>query len=110
MLDQSFSANNFETIFTILNRQGKVEIDSMSEGYKEVVADIRSVKEELNILSRKKKSLWTKDEVSLHAELQDRLAHLKIEKAEALTAYMEDLAEEVNGKSFSFDISKCQGC
>ena len=46
MLDQSFSAKNFETIFTILNRQGKVEIDSMSEGYRAIVEEIHAVNEE----------------------------------------------------------------
>jgi hypothetical protein len=36
MLDQSFSTKNFETIFTLLNRQGKVEIDAMSEDYRAI--------------------------------------------------------------------------
>lgn len=106
MLDQSFSAENFETIFTILNRQGKVEIDSMSEEYQTVVADIHTVNEELKTLKRKKKSLWTEEEASLHAELQETLSSLKVKKADALSADMESLAEEVNGSSFLFNISK----
>lgn len=106
MLDQSFSANNFETIFTILNRQGKVEIDSMSEEYKNVVADIHTVKENLKDLRRKRKSLWTDLDISRYAKLQDKLANLKNQKADALTADMESLADEVNGKSFLFNINK----
>lgn len=106
MLDQSFSANNFETIFTILNRQGKVNIDSMSVEYKNVVSEIHTANEELQTLRKKKKSLWTEEEVSRHAELQEALASLKVKKANALTADMESLADEVNGRSFLFKISK----
>lgn len=106
MLDQSFSANNFETIFTILNRQGKVEIDSMSEEYKTVVADIHTVNEELKTLRRRKKSLWTEEEASRHSELQETLSSLKVKKADALSTDMESLADEVNGSSFLFNISK----
>ena len=55
MLDQSFSAKNFETIFTLLNRQGKVEIDAMSEDYRAIVGEIHAVNEEIKLLCRKKK-------------------------------------------------------
>lgn len=81
MLDQSFSANNFETLFNILNRQGKVEIDSMSAEYKNVVSEIHTANEELQTLRKKKKSLWTEEEVSRHAELQEALTSLKVKKA-----------------------------
>lgn len=50
MLDQSFSAKNFETIFTLLNRQGKVEIDAMSEDYQAFVGEIHAVNEEVKSL------------------------------------------------------------
>lgn len=106
MLDQSFSANNFEIIYTILNRQGKVEIDSMSEEYQTIVVDIHTVNEELKTLRRKKKSLWTEEEASRHSELQETLSSLKVKKADALTSDMESLADEVNGRSFLFNISK----
>ena len=42
--------------------------------------------EELRTLRKKKKSLWTEEEVSRHAELQEALASLKVKKANALTA------------------------
>ena len=52
MLDQSFSAKNFETIFTLLNRQGKVEIDAMSEDYRAIVGEIHAVNEEIKLLCK----------------------------------------------------------
>ena len=61
MLDQSFSAKNFETIFTLLNRQGKVEIDAMSVDYRAIVGEIHTVNEEIKLLCRKKKALRTED-------------------------------------------------
>lgn len=105
MLDQSFSAKNFETIFTILNRQGKVEIDSMSEGYRAIVEEIHAVNEEIKFLSRKKKSLRTEDEVTHLSKLQEILYSFREKKAEVLTAEMEVLADKVNSRTFAFNIN-----
>lgn len=105
MLDQSFSAKNFETIFTLLNRQGKVEIDAMSEDYRAIVGEIHVVNEEIKLLCRKKKALRTEDEVSRLSELQESLSSLRYKKSETLIAHMEALADEVNSRSFAFNIS-----
>ena len=105
MLDQSFSTKNFETIFTLLNRQGKVEIDAMSEDYRAIVRDIHAVNEEIKLLCRKKKALRTEDEVSRLSELQESLSSLRFKRSETLTADMEALADEVNSRSFAFNIS-----
>lgn len=105
MLDQSFSAKNFETIFTLLNRQGKVEIDAMSEDYRAIVEEIHAVNEEIKLLCRKKKALRTEDEVSRLSELQESLSSLRYKKSETLIAHMEALADEVNSRLFAFNIS-----
>ena len=105
MLDQSFSAKNFETIFTLLNRQGKVEIDAMSEDYRAIVGEIHAVNEEIKLLCRKKKALRTEDEVSRLSELQESLSSLRYKKSETLIAHMEALADEVNSRLFAFNIS-----
>lgn len=106
MLEQSFSAKNFETIFTILNRQGKVEIDAMSEDYRAIVGDIHSVSEEVKLLCKKKKSLRTEEEIARLSALQESLSALRIQEADALTSDMEALADEVNSSAFTFNISK----
>lgn len=36
MLDQSFSAHNFEVIFTMENRKGHIDITMMSQAYQDV--------------------------------------------------------------------------
>lgn len=105
MLDQSFSAKNFEAIFTLLNRQGKVEIDAMSEDYRAIVGEIHVVNEEIKLLCRKKKALRTEDEVSRLSELQESLSSLRYKKSETLIAHMEALADEVNSRLFAFNIS-----
>lgn len=105
MLDQSFSAKNFETTFTILNRQGKVEIDSMSEDYRAIVGEIHTINEEIKFLHRKKRSLRTEEEVTHLSELQELLYSFKEKKAEVLTAEMEVLADEVNSRTFAFNIN-----
>jgi hypothetical protein len=106
MLDQSFSTKNFEIIFTLLNRQGKVKTDAMSEYYQTVVEKIHAVNEEIKSLCKKKKSLRTEEETARLAELQESLPSLRKQKAEVLTADMEALADEVNGRAFAFNISK----
>ena len=105
MLDQSFSAKNFETIFTLLNRQGKVEIDAMSVDYRAIVGEIHAVNEEIKLLCRKKKALRTEDKVSRLSELQESLSSLRYKKSETLIAHMEALADEVNSRLFAFNIS-----
>lgn len=42
ILDQSFSAQNFEVIFNMLNRKGKVDITRMSTDYQQAVADMKN--------------------------------------------------------------------
>lgn len=105
MLDQSFSAKNFETIFILLNRQGKVEVDAMSDDYQAVVGEIHAVNEEIKGLCKKKKSLRTEDETARLSALQESLPSLRKQKAEALAAAMEALADEVNGRAFAFRFS-----
>ena len=50
MLDQSFSAHNFEVLFNLENRKGHIDITSMSQPYKDVLAEIKDRKEKLREL------------------------------------------------------------
>ncbi len=56
ILDQSFSTENFEIIYNILSRKGKVNMDRMPKAYKDIVADITGINERLKELNHKKKS------------------------------------------------------
>lgn len=44
MLDQSFSAHNFCTIYNIENRKGHIELDDMPVDFRECVASIKQNK------------------------------------------------------------------
>ena len=44
MLDQSFSAHNFCTIYNIENRKGHIELDDMPTDFRECVANIKQNK------------------------------------------------------------------
>lgn len=44
MLDQSFSAHNFEVIFTMENRKGHIDITMMSQAYQDVLTEIKNAK------------------------------------------------------------------
>ena len=56
MLDQSFSAHNFEVIFTLENRKGNVDITTMSQRYQNVVEKIKETKDAINEIRRKRKA------------------------------------------------------
>ncbi len=106
MLDQSFSANNFEVIFTLENRKGRVDITTMSKEYQDTLAAIKEVKSQISIICRKRKTERTYDEVSSLESLKARMKELKKEKSEALIADMGTIATEVNSSKFSFEIDK----
>lgn len=105
-LDQSFSTDNFEVIYNLLSRKGKVNIDKMPEPYKKVVAEIKGVNERLKELNHKKKSAWTEDETAEHQNLQDKRKELRIKKHDELLNILSSLAKKVNRNSFKFDLSK----
>lgn len=56
MLDQSFSAHNFEVIFTMENRKGHIDITMMSQAYQDVLTEIKNAKMQVQNI-RKKKNL-----------------------------------------------------
>lgn len=41
MLDQSFSAHNFEVLFNLEKRKGHIDIKSMSQPYQDVLSEIK---------------------------------------------------------------------
>lgn len=106
MLDQSFSANNFEVIFALENRKGRVDITSMSSEYQGVIADIKEVKSQIRIICRKRKTERTPEEVSMLDTLNARMKELKKERSEALIADMNVIAAVVNSNKFAFEINK----
>ena len=54
MFDQSFSAENFMTIFHEENRKGNIAFDSMPDAYRVIVGEIKGLQDRANIIIRKK--------------------------------------------------------
>jgi len=47
MLDQSFSAHNFETIYSLESRKGNIDVNTMPEEYRMVIAHITKLWENM---------------------------------------------------------------
>ena len=73
MLDQSFSAHNFETIYCLESRKGNINVQTMPEQYREVLVNLEEIKRNLSILKHKKNK--TQDEM---LELDAKRLNLKI--------------------------------
>lgn len=54
MLDQSFSAHNFETIYCLESRKGNIDIQTMPEEYRDVLARSEDLKKAVSVLRQKK--------------------------------------------------------
>ncbi len=54
MLDQSFSAHNFETIYCLESRKGNIDIQTMPEEYRDVLARSEELKKAVSVLRQKK--------------------------------------------------------
>lgn len=106
MLDQSFSAHNFEVIFTMENRKGHVDTTAMSQAYQDILAEIKNAKMQAQNIRKKKKSDRTPEEVLALEELDFRIKNLQKVKAEALADDMASIADDVNDKSFKFEIDR----
>lgn len=106
MLDQSFSAHNFEIIFTIENRKGHVDITTMSTTYQDILGKIKDIRVKARDIRKKKKLDRTSKEVSDLKKFDLEIKNLQKEKAEALAEDMASIADEVNSHSFKFKLNK----
>lgn len=106
MLDQSFSAHNFEVIFTMENRKGHIDITMMSQAYQDVLTEIKNAKMQVQNIRKKKKSDKTPEEILALEELDSIIKDLQKEKTEVLADDMSSIADDVNSKSFKFEIDK----
>lgn len=106
MLDQSFSAHNFEILFNLENRKGHIDIKSMSQPYQDVLSEIKDRNEKLREFRKKKKTERTSEEWEKIELLVSELKELRIKKSEALAEDMSSVAEEVNSRHFSFEIGR----
>lgn len=111
MLDQTFSAKNFMTVYEREIRKGRIPLESMTTDFQEVVLQIKETRKRLNELNscrKADKADKTDELLSEISELKVKLKELKAEKHEKLNVYMKQLAAQVNSRDFCFKLEKKQ--
>ena len=111
MLDQSFSARNFEIIYGIESRKGTIDLESMPPYYQDAVKSIKEARRSECELRARMKSASScpeeKERTRLElAEIKESLSELKRTKSRLLQKYLEELSQEVNARDFRFQL-KC---
>jgi hypothetical protein len=104
MLDQSFSAHNFETIYSLESRKGNIDVNTMPEEYRMVIARAEDIKKEIYSLRVKKDR--SPKESELLEERKSELNDLTDSKKAILQNYLEILDKQVNAHGFKFSLNK----
>ena len=102
MFDQSFSPSNFETIFNIEHRKGRIDYNHMPQDYKDAVSNIQWIRGEMSRQRKKKRDQWTPDEIKDYENNKGLLKVYQEEKDKALKAELEKLSSQANNHNFEF--------
>ena len=105
MFDQSFSLNNFETIFNLELRKGRIDFNGMPQDYTDVVANIRWTRRAMSLQRRKKMATWSVDEKKDYENNRGLLRHYQEQKDEIVKKVLGQLAAQVNSTAFRFGIT-----
>ena len=90
MLDQSFSAHNFETIYNLENRKGTIDIQKLPENYIDIISTIKKIK---------------KSTTENTIEEKENLKCLEQEKESIFQNYLYNLEKEINSSNFKISLS-----
>lgn len=105
MFDQSFSAENYLSIFHEENRKGHIAFDDMPELYKDIVMKMKVMKSRVNEITKKKKSNRTEDEISELERLKLSIKDKQTDRDKELFNELNKYAQNANIKDFTFPIS-----
>lgn len=95
MLDQSFSARNFEEIYQRESRRGKIGLHFMPSYYTDIIGEAERCKRDLAEMRRRGKSARSTEENERVGTLRERLKTLAAEKQQALERHMRDIETNV---------------
>ena len=100
MLDQSFSAHNFDIIYGIESRKGNIEISNMPKEYQKIVSELKETRKAINELKKKddKKSI---EDLPIKKKQE---AKLQQDKEKILLQYLDSVACEVCNSKFRFTL------
>ena len=105
MFDQSFSLSNFETIFNLELRKGRIDFNGMPQDYKDVVANIRWTRSAMASQRKKKLSTWTSDEKKDYENNRELLKYYQEQKEGIVKQVLGQFATQVNSTAFRFGIT-----
>jgi hypothetical protein len=109
MLDQCFTAENFRTIFDLLNRRGVYlearffpQVDALTRRIKACMGSIRDLK-------RKRSSLPPEDYSAQLKALNDEMGDLRERKEKLLTAELEGIANQISRGNLQISLTQASG-
>lgn len=102
MLDQSFSAENFETIFNIENRKGVLDKDRLSDAYKMCTDYIKELQGKQVLLRMKKRINWLDREKEEYEIGEKLIKEQQKKKLQILKVDLEQIAQKANSRNFRF--------
>ena len=105
MFDQSFSAENYLTIFQEENRKGHIAFDTMPEPYRDIVVEIKEKKSAANEITKKKKDKRTGEEIAALEALKSSIKDLQVDRDKELYNELCEYAQIANNKDFAFPIT-----
>lgn len=105
MLDQSFSAKNYEIIFNLANRKGQIKLSEMPDKYQKIVEKLKDLKKERFEINKKKRIDWTPDESKNYYFLTTKINEYQEQKQQCLYEYLADIANKTSGH-FKLELSQ----
>ncbi|GHT19241.1 hypothetical protein AGMMS4957_03070 [Bacteroidia bacterium] len=109
MLNQSFSAQNFENIFDIENRKGNIKSVHLSHEYLENANSIKECRAILKSYTKRRKrttSSRLKDLLEKkETEIKIQIEELLVQKKEIRNADLEEISKIINHHNFKFNLT-----
>ena len=103
--DQSFSVENYLSIFHEENRKGHIAFDNMPEPYRDIVVDIKTMKSKVNEITKKKKNNRTAEEIMALETLTSSIKTKQTDRDIELYKELSEYAQIANNKDFTFPIT-----
>lgn len=106
MLDQSFSAHNFGTIYNLENRKGHIDLDDMPLEFRNCVIKIKQTRAKIQAIKNISLEKRTEDNLLELERLQLDLDNFYQIKEDILESYLENLSLQIRGAQFQITLSK----
>jgi len=103
MLNQSFTADNFENIYDIENRKNSIK-EYLGKEYMDIIAQIKSLQDEVSKIKRKKSADRTEDEKQKLIDSKQEKEELVKRKKETQHRELEIISDQINNKKFKFNL------